>query len=120
MRETLSRCLERGPILTTIDIGIPTIHDLSGCRHLGFGMFELRTADYTLTWDAGSALLRTPSGKGYTYLSIKGDYPYDSEAVRTKLAGYLPPQTEPPSPDAHTRPGPTDSTPHRQQQRNTS
>lgn len=89
IRHLLDR-LEVEPVLVAdVKLDIPTIHDFRGCRHLGFGMFELKTADYTLHWDAGGAMQRTPSGKGYTYLHIDGDYAYDTQAVRTRLEAWL-------------------------------
>jgi hypothetical protein len=82
--------LEVEPILVAdARLEIPTIHDFSGCRHLGWGMFELKTPDYDLHWDAGGAMQHTPSGRGWTYLHISGNYAYDTERVRARLKAWL-------------------------------
>jgi hypothetical protein len=52
-------------------------------------MFQLKTPGYTLHWDAGGAMQRTPSGRGWTYLYINGNYVYDTESVRARLEAWL-------------------------------
>ena len=39
----------------------------------------------------------TPSGRGWTYLHIDGDYAYDTEAVRARLEAWLRAADETPS-----------------------
>ncbi len=89
---------EEGPILAEKDLGIPTIHDEDfrdngggKVRHLGYGMFEVQTPDYTLRFDAGGAMRRTPSGRSWTRLRVvEGEYDdYPFEDVRDKLKRYL-------------------------------
>ena len=82
--------LDAGPLLVADSrLGLPTIHDIRGAEHLGFGLFRARTAAYKLTFDAGGAMRRTPSGRGWTYLHIDGDYAYDTEVVRARLEDWL-------------------------------
>jgi len=86
--------LEEGPILIADrNLGIPTIHSLGGeVRHLGFGLFRLSTADYTVTFDAGGAMRRTPGGKGWTKVNVQdGAFPYDAEEVCRVLLAWLEP-----------------------------
>jgi Family of unknown function (DUF6876) len=85
--------LENGPLLVAdTTLGIPTIHSAFGAEveHCGFGLMRVRTSAFTLHFDAGGAMARTPSGKGWTRLSIEGSYDYDSGAVHEKLLSYLP------------------------------
>ena len=86
--------LESAPILVAdTNLGIPTIHDDFGAevQHCGFGVMKVAGPGYELIFDAGGAMERTPSGKGWTRLDIRnGKYPYDSKAVREKLEAYLP------------------------------
>ena len=98
--------LESAPILVAdTKLGIPTIHDDFGAevQHCGFGVMKVAGQGYELIFDAGGAMERTPTGKGWTRLDIrKGKYPYDSQAVREKLEAFLPKddpsQTADPSP----------------------
>ena len=106
--------LEQGPILVSgSDLGIPTIHNNFGVEidHAGFGLMVGKGNGFTVRFDAGGAMGRTPSGKGWSYLHIEGSdkcpYKYDAEAVRHKLQSYLlaPPasarsaeETRPPAP----------------------
>lgn len=98
--------LESAPILVAdTKLGIPTIHDDFGAevQHCGFGVMKVAGPGYELIFDAGGAMERTPSGKGWTRLDIRnGKYPYDSQAVREKLEAFLPKddpsQTADPSP----------------------
>lgn len=82
--------LDLGPILIADDaLGFPTIHDFPNADHLGYGLFRVQGADYTLYFDGGKSMQRTPSGKGWTQLDIQGDYPYKLDAARTALTRYL-------------------------------
>ena len=86
--------LDDGPILVADrKLGIPTIHDFRDVNHLGFGVMQVKTPGYTLIYDAGGAMRRTPSGKGWTPLRIEGDYAYDTRAMRAQLERFL--QQEP-------------------------
>ena len=91
--------LEIEPVLVAdAKLEIPTIHDLAGeARHLGFGFFEITTPTCKLQFDGGGAMQRTPSGRGWTYLHIDGDYAYDTEAVRARLQAWLRTANETPS-----------------------
>jgi hypothetical protein len=103
--------LEHGPLLVAdTRLGIPTIHSPFGAEvvHCGFGLMCVRTDAFTLHFDAGGAMARTPSGKGWTRLSIEGSYDYDSGAVREKLLATLDgkvddPHQEVADPDLDTR-----------------
>lgn len=85
--------LAEGPLLVAeSELGISTIHDNFGheTRHLGFGLMQVEGDSYTLRFDAGGAMQRTPSGKGWTRLTIEGPFSgYDSNAVRQILSGWL-------------------------------
>ncbi|MBU0661760.1 ATP-binding cassette domain-containing protein [Patescibacteria group bacterium] len=50
---------------------------------------EVKGLHYTLIFDAGRSMSHTPSGKGWTSIQIKGDYPYDFEQVRQTLLAWL-------------------------------
>ena len=81
-----------GPLLVAdTELGIPTIHSGFGAEviHCGFGLMRVSTKEYELTFDAGGAMQRTPSGKGWTRLEIRGSYPYDAKAVRDKLLNWM-------------------------------
>jgi hypothetical protein len=89
----LLNVLEEGPILVAVtELGIPTIHSNFGAEvvHCGFGLMKVEGLGYKLTFDAGGAMQRTPSGNGWTRLTIEGKYPYDAKLVREKLEAYLP------------------------------
>jgi hypothetical protein len=58
----------------------------------------VKGAGYALSFDAGGAMQRTPSGHGWTRLYIEGMYAYDSGAVRAKLLAYLPGPAASPAP----------------------
>ena len=63
----LLNVLEEGPILVAdTKLGIPTIHNNFGAEveHCGFGLMEVKGDGYGLSFDAGGAMQRTPSGKG--------------------------------------------------------
>ena len=79
-------------------LGLPTIHDFIDAEHLGYGLFRVNGEGFTLQFDGGKAMQRTPSGKGWTPLEIRGDYAYAFEGVRAVLQAYLAPPdpTKPP------------------------
>lgn len=84
--------LDRGAIILVADnrLGIPTIHDIPSAEHCGCGVFKAVTPDYTVIFDAGGAMERTPSGRGYTGIQVRaGVFPYDTEGVRAKLETWL-------------------------------
>lgn len=84
--------LDRGAIILVADnrLGIPTIHDIPSAEHCGCGVFKAVTPDYTIVFDAGGAMERTPSGRGYTGVQVRaGLFPYDTEGVRAKLEAWL-------------------------------
>jgi len=73
------------------ELGIPTIHDPQNVEHTAFGVMRARADEYDITFDAGGAMERTPSGKGWTsVLENSGSFPYDFDAVRATLTAYLP------------------------------
>jgi len=89
----LLNMLEGDPILIAdSNLGIPTIHNDFGAEvtHAGYGLMVVKGTGYKLDFDAGGAMARTPSGKGWTRLHIEGSYPYDKAAVRKILKAYLP------------------------------
>lgn len=94
----LLNVLEEGPVLVAdTDLGIPTIHTNFGAEvvHCGYGLMKAEGMGYKLTFDAGGAMQRTPSGKGWTRLTIDGKYPYDTRSVREILEAYLPKGADP-------------------------
>jgi hypothetical protein len=93
----LLNVLEDGPILVAdTKLGIPTIHEDFGAEvvHCGFGVMKAEGPGFKITFDAGGGMERTPSGKGWTRLTVEGKTPgpfnYDKAAVRKKLMSYLP------------------------------
>ena len=93
----LLKVLEDGPILVAdTHLGIPTIHDDFGAEvvHCGFGVMKAEGPGFKIFFDAGGGMDRTPSGKGWTRLTMEGKIPgtfiYDKAAVRAKLISYLP------------------------------
>ena len=93
----LLKVLEDGPILVAdTHLGIPTIHDDFGAEvvHCGFGVMKAEGPGFKIFFDAGGGMDRTPSGKGWTRLTMEGKIPgpfiYDKAAVRAKLILYLP------------------------------
>lgn len=71
-------------------LGVPVIHEIRGARHLGMGVFEAETPDYVVRFLAGHAMRRTPNEMGWTGLTVeRGSYPYDRNAVRARLEGWL-------------------------------
>jgi hypothetical protein len=95
----LLEMLAEGPILVADSkLGIPSIHDNFGAEtcHLGFGFMQVAGNEYTLRFDAGGAMRRTPSGNGWTKLSIEGQYDgYDINAVHRTLKSWLKSELEP-------------------------
>jgi len=64
------------------DLGIPTIHGIAGTEHDGFGFFTATTAEYTVQFEGGTGMPRTPSGKGYTKVKVlRGVFPYNCQQV---------------------------------------
>ena len=93
----LLKVLEDGPILVADShLGIPTIHDDFGAEvvHCGFGVMKAEGPGFKIFFDADGGMERTPSGKGWTRLTIEGKIPgpfiYDKAAVRNKLKSYVP------------------------------
>ncbi|HNT25865.1 MAG TPA: hypothetical protein PKM21_15965 [Anaerolineales bacterium] len=89
--------LDQGPILvSSASLGVPTIQDSFGVEidHAGFGLMVGKGPGFKLSFDAGGAMNRTPSGKGWSYLKLEGECPYvyDTEGVRRTLQSYLPPE----------------------------
>lgn len=75
-------------------LGIPTIHDIKGARHLGYGFFEAEVEGVKVSFDAGGAMMRTPSGRGWT--ALRGPYGveipasiWNEEEVVATLESYL-------------------------------
>lgn len=94
--------LDLGPVLVADDaLGLPTIHDFPNADHLGYGLFRVQGTGYTLYFDGGNTMRRTPSGKGWTQLDIQGDYPYDLDGARAALTRYL--VAKSPAPDTLIR-----------------
>jgi hypothetical protein len=84
--------LEEGPILVAdTELGIPTIHDVKGqVEHCGFGLMKATAREFTVTFDAGGAMQRTPSGRSWSFLKVTaGEYPYDTEGVQATLQHYV-------------------------------
>ncbi len=87
--------LESGCAILVADrnLGIGTIHDFPNAEHCGFGCFRVFADDgFTViaSFDGGAAMERTPSGKGWTSLSIKGDsFTYDFDGVKATLQAFL-------------------------------
>jgi hypothetical protein len=93
----LLNVLDIGPILVADNhLGIPTIHDDFGAEvvHCGFGVMKAEGPGFKIFFDAGGGMDRTPSGKGWTRLTVEGKIPgpfiYDKAVVRAKLLSYLP------------------------------
>jgi hypothetical protein len=71
-------------------LGIPTIHDVAG-KHQGEGQFTAETPEYAISHAGGNAMERTTNGQVFTKAKEdRGTFPYDFDAVKTKLAAYLP------------------------------
>jgi hypothetical protein len=106
----LLNVLEDDPILVAdTRLGIPTIHEDFGAEvvHCGFGAMKAEGPGFKIAFDAGGGMERTPSGKGWTRLTIEGKitgpFIYDKAAVRNKLMSYLP-ATEAPQNISHELP----------------
>jgi hypothetical protein len=71
-------------------LGIPTIHGIPGAEHLGFGYFEATNPQYTIQFEGGGAMSRTPSGKGYSVAIVTaGTYVYPQDEVLETLEEWL-------------------------------
>jgi hypothetical protein len=95
--EFLKEKVDEGAMVLVADsnLGIPTIHDMRGAVHCGFGVFVIKRPGFKASFCGGGAMGRTPSGRGWTVLSVDigtHDYPFDD--VRKKLESYLQPDDE--------------------------
>jgi len=83
--------LESGCAILVADrnLGIGTIHDFPDAEHAGWGCFRVYGDGYTLTFDAGAAMFRTPSGQSWSPLTIGGSYSYDFDGAKATLRAYL-------------------------------
>jgi hypothetical protein len=113
----LLNVLEDGPILVAdARLGIPTIHEDFGAEvvHCGFGVMKAESPGFKIFFDAGGGMERTPSGKGWTRLTVEGKIPgpfiYDKAAVRNKLISYLPVTEAPQSISHELSPAPPEET----------
>ena len=113
----LLNVLEAGPILVAdTHLGIPTIHDDFGAEvvHCGFGVMKAEGPGFKIFFDAGGGMERTPSGKGWTRLTVEGKTPgpfiYDKAAVHNKLMSYLPATDAPQSISNELSPAPSEET----------
>jgi hypothetical protein len=113
----LLNVLEDGPILVAdTKLGIPTIHEDFGAEvvHCGFGVMKAEGQDFKIFFDAGGGMERTPSGKGWTRLTVEGKttgpFIYDKVAVRNKLMAYLPVTDAPQSIFHELSPAPPEET----------
>lgn len=113
----LLNVLEEGPILVADTmLGIPTIHEDFGAEvvHCGFGVMKAEGPGFKIFFDAGGGMERTPSGKGWTRLTVEGKTPgpfnYDKAAVRKKLMSYLPALEAPQSISPSVSPAPPEET----------
>jgi len=111
--------LEKGPIVVSCSkLGIPTIHDHeqfgAKVEHLGYGFFQGEGDGFTISFDGGGEMHRTPSGQGWSPLRIDGadkcPYKYDLNGVRQKLQSYIP-ATPAPQPAALAKPAPAPTKP---------
>jgi hypothetical protein len=113
----LLNVLENGPILVAdTQLGIPTIHEDFGAEvvHCGFGVMKAEGPGFKIFFDAGGGMERTPSGKGWTRLTVEGKttgpFIYDKAAVRNKLMAYLPVTDAPQSISHELSPAPPEET----------
>jgi hypothetical protein len=113
----LLNVLEDGPILVAdTKLGIPTIHEDFGAEvvHCGFGVMKAEGPGFKIVFDAGGGMERSPSGKGWTRLTVEGKTPasiiYDEAAVRNKLMSYLPAMEAPQSISHELSPAPPEET----------
>ncbi len=113
----LLNVLEDGPILVAdTRLGIPTIHEDFGAEvvHCGFGVMKAEGPGFKIFFDAGGGMEHTPSGKGWTHLTVEGKttgpFVYDKAAVRNKLMSYLPTTEAPQSISHELSPAPPEET----------
>lgn len=83
-------------LVADCELGIPTIHEQgyipgyeAEVQHCGFGVFIAKTPTFEISFCGGGAMGRLAGNKGWTVLSVKGDYPYDFDAVKAKLTEIL-------------------------------
>jgi hypothetical protein len=77
-------------LVADTSLGLPTIHDFSGAEHIGFGYFTATNPQYTVDFEGGGAMSRTPSGKGYSCAKVvKGTFEYPTEDVLDKLEALM-------------------------------
>ena len=83
--------LNRGvKVLMSFGEWLPTIHEIRGARHLGFGVFIAETPEYKVSFCGGGAMNRTPSGHGCCALVVdRGSYPYDMGAAIRSLEEFI-------------------------------
>jgi hypothetical protein len=73
-------------LVADTSLGIPTIHSIPGARHIGFGYFEASNPQYTLEFEGGGAMARTPSGNGYSVAHVTaGTFEYPTDEVLETL-----------------------------------
>lgn len=80
--------IENGAIvlLAEPEIGLPTIHDVTGAEHVGMGVFKVSNTGLEATFTAGGAMETTPSGRPYTTLNVsRGAFTYDRATILAKL-----------------------------------
>lgn len=81
--------LDRGDILVAESgTGLPTIHQIPGAQHLGFGYFQAQVGGCSVQFEGGGAMQRTPGGSGWCFLVRRGnldDFPYNRDGVRACL-----------------------------------
>lgn len=74
------------------DFGLPTIHDFQGnpnieVDHMGYGLMKAVAPDFTIHFDAGMDMQKTPGGEAYTIVRVKiGVFPYDFDSAKKALA----------------------------------
>lgn len=84
--------IEKGQkvLLAATEFGLPTIHGIQGARHIGYGVFQVDTGAYKITFDAGTMMQSTPGGQHYTIASVeRGEFPYDKDKYVATLKGLL-------------------------------
>lgn len=113
----LLNVLEVGPILVAdTRLGIPTIHEDFGAEIVlcEYGVMKAEGPGFKIFFDAGGGMERTPSGKGWTRLTVEGKitgpFVYNKAAVRNKLMSYLPATEAPQSISYELSPAPLEET----------
>ena len=86
--EHLLELVQENKIVLVADtsLGLPTIHEIPNPQHIWMGMFDATNEQYTIEFEGGGAMSRTPSGKGYTVVKVlRGVFPYNCQDVATRL-----------------------------------